>query len=109
MSITFWSDGVEDDEGLNLSNANACDLLVWLGYEPDYAGELDAGDLAARCRRRLWPEARNLDPARPTVETGGDGRVRMVECGRPEGYLRQRTAQLLALADRARGGRVLYG
>ena len=105
MSVTFWT-GDESAAGLNLSNANAADLLAWLGYERDeLAGELAGSDLAARCRRRLWPEARNIDPGRETVTHASPGCATVIECGRPQGYLRDRAAQLLKLAE---SGAVVY-
>lgn len=107
MSMSFWSD--LDKPGLNLSNVNACDLLRWLDYEPDYAGELSARDLAARCRRRLWPEARNVDAAVPQTESRGARGARFIECGREAGYLRDRTERLLAVAQAAGDGLVYYG
>ena len=107
MSVTFWT-GDDSAAGLNLSNVNAADLLAWLGYERDeFAGALAGSDLAARCRRRLWPEARNIDPARETVTQASPGRATFIECGRPEGYLRDRAARLLKLAES--GAVVYYG
>ena len=102
MSISFWTR--DEAEGLNLSNANACDLLRWLGYEAEPVGTLRAGDLAARCRRRLWPEPRNQDPAIPGSVDG-----RMIDAGRPADYLRDRTARLLAIAECAPEGIVRFG
>ena len=77
--------------------------------DPAPYGELDARDLAARCRRRLWPEARNVDPARPAVESHGRRGALFVDCGRDAGYLQDRTARLLAVAEAAGRGTVHYG
>jgi hypothetical protein len=66
-------------------------------------GTLRARDLAARCRRRLWPEPRNIDPAIPSSVDGI-----MIEAGRPAGYLRDRTARLLAIAEDAPEGVVRF-
>jgi hypothetical protein len=82
---------------LNVSNANARALLQWLDLEyGDLWGEINASELAAKCRRRLWPEERNIDPGVPAVEEG-----RVIDCGRRPGYLPERTAQLLKLAEEA--------
>lgn len=97
MSITFFADA--EREGLNLSNVNAADLMRWLGYEPDCCGSLEARELAARCRRRLWPEARNFDAALAGEVQRAPGRATFIYCGRRAGYLRERTSQLLALAE----------
>ncbi len=102
MSITFWTR--HESEGLNLSNVNACALLRWLGYPPEPAGELAARDLAARCRRRLWPDAWNDDPGIPPRVEG-----HAITAGRAPGYLRERTGHLLAIAERAGDGAVLFG
>jgi hypothetical protein len=107
MSMTFRANG--EGAEMNLSNVNACDLLRWLAYDPVPEGaDLTARDLAARCRRRLWPEARNFDPAVGAITTRSVTGARLVECGRREGYLRERTEQLLRLADAAGDGVVSY-
>jgi hypothetical protein len=103
MSVTF-SIGLRvaahldrPDRFLNLANRNAADLLAWLGLpSEDLCGSLPARDLAARCRRRLWPETRNVDAGLPEERIG-----RSVFLGRPAGYLRSRTEDLLRLAELA--------
>jgi hypothetical protein len=102
MSVTFHIEGVAVDYDdpqtfVNFSNLNAIDLLEWLGYQlgPNLIGVLDARDLAARCRRRLWDEPRNYDPAVPATSSAS-GRLTM--CGRPAGGLRSRCQDLLRLA-----------
>jgi hypothetical protein len=61
-------------------------LLEWLGLgRPDF-GAIAARELAPRCRRRLWSVERNADPA-----------------------LRVRTTELLAVAETAGEGMVLFG
>lgn len=118
MSITFTIEGRRhgcDDPfacpeccrlELNVSNVNGLDLLDWLGLSAEYCGEVDASELAARCRRRLWDEPRNLDAGIPASMDG-----RIILCGRSPGYLRERTSQLLVIADaaRAQGARVCWG
>lgn len=90
---------------LQLSNANAADLLGWLGISSpsEPIGSHPAADLAALCRRRLWDEARNHDQALPSTDEGGPGtgHCRAVFVGRDAGYLRRQTTRLLALAERA--------
>jgi hypothetical protein len=104
VSVTFWNAGevpntgdgdVWEERFLNLSNANARDLIAWLRLpDEDLCGEIAARELAARCRRRLWDEARNHDEGLPgSVEYDG----RLVIGGREPGYLRRRTEQLLNL------------
>lgn len=89
MSVTF-SIGVrvtDDEPSLNLANRNAADLLAWLGLPTDdLFGQMPARELAARCRRRLWPEPRNFDEALPAQDEGW-----CVTFGRTAGYLRGRT------------------
>ena len=98
------------DTFVQLSEPNAEDLLKWLGLEPSNFGFIEANDLSARCRRRLWPMPRNIDPAIPhREETTPGGHVRLVVCGREEGYLHARTEELLQLALRAGPtGQILY-
>lgn len=91
---------------VNLSNTNAIELLCWLGIDPDYCGEVSARDLAARCRRRLWDEARNHDPALSPAERAerlglDPSNNRVITPGREAGYLRTRTERLLKLAEKA--------
>lgn len=86
---------------INLSNANARDLMSWLDLPRDDCGEMKASELAARCRRRLWPEDRNDDEGREGFVDASPGRATLIDCGRSPGYLRQRTEQLLRVCERA--------
>lgn len=71
---------------LDMARAEGLALLDHLGLgQPDF-GAIAARELAPLCRRRLWAVARNADPA-----------------------LRERTAQLLAVAEHAGEGMVLFG
>lgn len=102
MSVTFIADG-SDSEGMNLANANARLLLEWIGYpgDPWDLDKLPAAEVAARCRRRLWPEGRNHDQGDPGSDTKLPGEPRVIDCGRREGYLEEKTALLLAMAKEA--------
>ncbi len=119
MSVTFYIAGEEidfeadwprDDDPspkfLNLANANAVDLLRWLGYETDgrdLYGALLPGDLRARCQRRLAPTPKNVsdDLPRAYVERHNAAGGRVIQCERQMGYLREKTTKLLAIAERA--------
>jgi hypothetical protein len=106
MSVTFSIEGQRPDYDdpstfVNLSNVNAADLLEWLALPRDLWGQIDARELAARCRRRLWDVPRNHDPGRAPIVQG-----RLVTCGRFAGYLRERTADILRLAERAGAARI---
>lgn len=81
---------------LRLPRSDALDLLAWLGLDRPEFGAVPASDLAARCRRRLWPMPRNVDPASPP---------------RPAGTLRSMTARLLELCEAApsASGPVIFG
>ncbi|MDB4945079.1 MAG: hypothetical protein JWP97_4613 [Labilithrix sp.] len=71
---------------LDMPRVHGLALLEHLGLgRPDF-GAIAARELAPRCRRGLWEVARNADPA-----------------------LRQRTARLLAVAEVAGEGMVLFG
>jgi hypothetical protein len=98
---------------LDFSTSNAADLLRWLGYEldpedGDVSGFLAPGDLRARCERRMRETPENFAEDLPKASWTGRGRdpmglpgARVITCGRRAGYLRERTAELLALAVRA--------
>lgn len=103
MSVTFSVTGVPDRD-LNLSQLNAIDLLRWLGFElrgmEDLYGSMSVTEMAARCRRRLWDVPRNYDPELPgSCESSGG--ARLLFAGRPAGYLRRRTTELLELLEAA--------
>lgn len=95
---------------INISNVNARSVIAWLGLpDDDLCGAVPARELAARCRRRLWDEPRNHDPALPGgVEVGALGAL-LVDGGRPAGYLRRQVERLLALAERAGDRFVSWG
>lgn len=103
MSVTFSIGNrvsTDGDAWINLANQNAADLLVWLGLPvDDLYGQISARELAVLCRRRLWLEPRNVDP-----EVADEVCGRLHRFGRPVGYLRQRTAELLCLAELAGDG-----
>jgi hypothetical protein len=110
MSVTFAAQSVlvdEDDSSsyLNISNVNARELLTWLGLSPDddLDGECAVLDLAARCRRRLWPIPRNEDAGVPSAEFGGNGTG---ECRTVD--LPETTARLLELCERAGTGAIRW-
>lgn len=86
---------------VQLSEADSNDLLKWLWLEPSDFGYMEATDLAARCRRRMWPIARNFDQGIASRQESVNGAVRLVVSGREPGYLRARTEELLKLAERA--------
>lgn len=113
MSVTFYVYGQDNEDlELNVSNSNARDLFSWLGYDEEAQGELhgelNARELAARCRRRLWPEARNHDAAVPSYVETGTGGATLISCGRPAGYLEDRTRQLLKLAEAVGDGPITF-
>lgn len=101
---------------LNVHNQNAADLLSWLGIESSPAGDMiDANELAALCRRRLWDEPRNHDseltPKQTAERIGATGHPRVITGGRPAGRLRELTRRLLVIAEYAaqQGYRVAWG
>jgi len=89
-TIRFASAGVVLSEVaspiLEIPRFEGLALLEWLGLgRPDF-GAIAARELAPRCRRRLWAVERNDDPR-----------------------LRSRTSELLAVAETAGEGMVLFG
>jgi hypothetical protein len=122
MSVSFVNSSVPvrwTDEGeplnpeayLNVSNANAKELLDWLDiYRTDNGliGDIPAKTLAAKCRRRLWPEPRNLDPFKPGKHTKRPGHGAVIEMPREEGYLQGRTKRLLELCELDLKGTIFF-
>jgi hypothetical protein len=118
MTVLFDIKGADwptDNEGVscppaqmfvNVANANARDFLDWIGlaHEPLW-GEIDARELAALLRRRLWPEIRTRDDAgrAPLVEH------RMINFGREPGRLASYAERLLLLAECAGEGTITWG
>jgi len=80
--------------GLNMSNANAADVIEALGLEFDYCGSIEVQDLLGRTTLRA------ALPADEPVPTATDGN--MIYCGRDEGYISERAGILTTLALRAR-------
>jgi hypothetical protein len=75
-----------DATTLDLPREEGLALLEWLGLgRPDF-GAIPARELAPRCRRRLWAIERNQHAS-----------------------LRARTGELLAVAEAAGKGMVLFG
>jgi hypothetical protein len=114
MSVTFHVQhehpDLDGDNYLNLADANARDLLRWLGYDPgDLCGHLPAPALARRCQERLRLIVGNIDPARPPTERRAANGCRVFYSGRPEGYLHDRCEQLLLLAEAAGEQEIIYG
>lgn len=70
---------------LDLPRSEGLDLLEWLGLGRPEFGAISSRELAPRCRRRLWNVRRNEHPT-----------------------LRARAAQLLTVAEAARGGMVMF-
>ena len=93
---------------LNVSSSNARDIIEWLDlleYDNNGSlfGEIEALELAARCRRRLWDEERNSDPGLNAADRarklGVDQSSRVITCGREPGYLQAKTKQILFIAE----------
>lgn len=53
---------------LELPRPQALELLEWLSLGRAEFGAIEVSVLVPRCRRRLWPEARNMGPLRKHVE-----------------------------------------
>ena len=116
MSVTFTVAGDTPDYDnpttfLNLANGNAIDLFDWLSIptdQNDIYGEIDARELAARCRRRLWDVTRNHDCGLAPEVDRKPGCATLHFFGRHPDYLREKTALLLELAERAGDGTVRW-
>jgi hypothetical protein len=93
--MSFAVKGLHGEARHTLGRDDALDLLQWLGLERPEFGAVRRSELAALCRRRLWPIARNVDPAVPNR--------------RPAGTLRAATADMLAFVERFDAPHVTFG
>jgi hypothetical protein len=75
---------------LELSREDGLDLLEWLGLGRPEFGAIDVRELLPLCRRRLWPEPRNVDPERCDVSGA---------TVRPAGALRQLVTHVVKILD----------
>jgi len=94
---------------LNVANSNAAELLDLLGYDArTLYGEADPDDLLGRV---LVAAALAPDVALPAVEETGANGARLIDLGRPAGYIPAKLARLqLVCADaKARGRQVVWG
>ncbi len=96
------------DKSINLSNDNASDLFTWLGLSTEPIGHIQASDLVARCRRRLWNERRNEDAGVDSEIITQPGKATLYYLGRDPGYLRRQTERLLKVAEAAGGNLVSW-
>jgi hypothetical protein len=116
----------EDGSWVNMSNANAADVLSALGLDAcalaTQGAALDADDLLGRCLIALAvaPEDEGFDAyeltrdevyANPLLAAlgGGEGGPRVFRGGRRPGYLQERVRQVASIAEgaKARGVRVI--
>jgi len=80
---------------INMSNTNACDVMRFLGIDPEPYGVIRASDLAERCREAIAHPER----ARPRF---GVITARVVQIGRDADYLTEKAKALLVVALLAR-------
>jgi hypothetical protein len=83
---------------LEVAREDGLDLLAWLGLGRGEFGAVEGRILLPLCRRRLWPELRNVDPAR---STGARSRA--------AGTLRRLTGELASAIDSSPDGLVHFG
>src|SRR5208282_4636237 len=84
----------------SLSNANAADVLDALGIEDSFSER----PWPIPCFRALLIVARrkrlgHASPAIPVTETQEPGKMLVIDCGRPEGYIEQKLSKLSDLVN----------
>ena len=89
-----------DDREFSLSNANAADVLHALGLEDSFSER----PWPIHCFRALLIVARrkrlgHASSAIPVTETRKPGTMLVIDCGRPEGYIERKLAQLSDLVN----------
>lgn len=95
---------------LQISNSNARDFLQWLALDDsNLYGEIPTRELAALLHRRLWPSNRHRgDHGQPQRTHRIAGRATLIECGREPGCLAEYAERLLALAEHAGDGTIVW-
>jgi hypothetical protein len=100
-----------DDETfeLNVSNANAADLLAELGIAAEPGAdpwpiELVAHLITGALRRHLGKRS----PARTAITDAAPGRTTIIHCARREGYIEERLGHLAQLVQRSRAIRATH-
>ena len=96
----FFCDDCTNVE-LNMANGNAVDWMRWIGLASAPCGEIKARELAAMCRRRLWNEPRNHDPALDGADYKIEGGPRVIISDRPPNYLHDQTERMLKICEKA--------
>lgn len=96
----FTCDNCTDVE-VNMANVNAAEWMRWIGIPCTSIGEMPAKELAALCRRRLWDEQRNYDPALDGAEYKVEGGPMVIMAGRRPNYLRSQTELVLRVCEKA--------
>lgn len=109
----FFCDNCTNKD-INMANQNAWDFMRWVGIHDGTlqgasGGEIRASDLAVKCRRRLWDEARNHDKGFETQDFKVPGGPRVIMGGRRDGYLRETTERMLALCELAADRWITWG
>ena len=96
------------DRMFNMSNANARDFFQAIGVDSrDLCGEATSRDLRRRAERIVRAA---VDPGLPTYVDATAGQAMLINCGRPEGYLRERAEDLLKLCELVGDlGRICWG
>ncbi|MFI5301053.1 MAG: hypothetical protein ACHREM_23465 [Polyangiales bacterium] len=113
MSVTFVIVGDNDEDRMvNLSNANARDVLRALGApgveEAQPEGTLPGPELARLCMRFLATADDDVGvPAREPLRDAR--RARLIICARRPGYVRETIERIAALAVEAGGREVSWG
>ncbi len=92
---------------MNVSNANGAALLLALGLAPDTSADpmpIDtfAGLVTAALRRLMRLNLGGRSPEQETVTDAAEGRMTIVFCGRPEGYIEEQLGNLARLIQRSR-------
>jgi hypothetical protein len=96
-------DDYEDFE-LDVCNANAIDLLLALGLEPDTCSEdvIPIDLFSNLVTAVLRPHLGSRSPELPTVEDAQPGRMTIIHVGRDEGYIERKLGELAKVIQRSR-------
>jgi hypothetical protein len=92
-----------DSYELNLSNANALDLLEAIGLPPESVGTVAIDSFSEMLAAAVRAHLDRRSPAIAPTTDHQPGRVTIHHCGRRGGYIESRLGDLARLVENARG------
>lgn len=89
-------------EAIEVSNANAADILAALGLADPHAEPMPLSAFSNLVTAALRRHIGKRSPAYASVEDTQPGRMSITYCGRSEGYIERRLGELAVMTQEAR-------